>query len=385
MENKQNIKSINRINQIDKEIQTLYMSLANLTMINNPDQQQINLITNEIKLLQDKKKKMYAMINNKYNNLQTDLDNTRNYMRNQKFINNVVRKEVNNTRDDLNGLKNIKNNNLRMAQINTYYNDKYKAYTQVMKMVVYFCIPILIIALLMKKNILSFNIGSIIISILIGFFLFFLFFRFIDLLRRDNMNFQEYEWPFNPENVYLNDESDPNDQPQENNEMILSCFGEECCPQGNLNDTIWDNDLKQCVDKENINYKPDNTSTNIDDSNIDDSNIDDTIIDDTNIDDSNIDDKGGCSIIGNSKYDKYCKFGKATYDKICDTKCSANVPNLGNLCCETECCSDNKEPFIAGLLTKNTFDKDDNTIKLQNNNNIMPLNEGLRNITPFKI
>ena len=36
-------------------------------------------------------------------------------------------------------------NKLRMAEINDYYSDKYTTQTGVMKTIVYFCIPILIL------------------------------------------------------------------------------------------------------------------------------------------------------------------------------------------------------------------------------------------------
>ncbi len=133
-----------------------------------------------------------------------------------------------------------------MAEINNYYSEKYGAQTNVMKTIVYFCIPILILGILMKKEILSKNISLALIGILVGLAIVVVVYQAIDLSRRSNMVFSEYNFPFDSENVDLNSDSNDDDQPKQQ-DRTMSCAAEACCPEGNDYGTVWDNTNKKCV------------------------------------------------------------------------------------------------------------------------------------------
>ncbi len=45
-----------------------------------------------------------------------------------------------------------------------------------------------------------------------------------------------------------------------------------------------------------------------------------------------------CSIIGNNNYDSYC-IKNPKKSKSCVSECSTKIPQLGNVCCESSCCS----------------------------------------------
>ena len=93
--------------------------------------------------------------------------------------------------DNLDVLKNNRYNKLRMAEINNYYSAKYDTQSKVMKTIVYFCVPILILGILTKKEFIPQNIALMIISILIGVAVIMVGLQVIDIMRRDNMNFEE--------------------------------------------------------------------------------------------------------------------------------------------------------------------------------------------------
>jgi hypothetical protein len=135
---------------------------------------------------------------------------------------------------------------VRMAEINNYYSDKYIAQTNVMKTIVYFCIPILILGILMKKEFIPKNIATAFIGILVGLAVIVVIFQGIDLYSRSNMVYSEYKFPFDPNNVDLDSESNDDDQPKRK-DRTLSCAAEACCPEGNVYGTVWDNSSKQCV------------------------------------------------------------------------------------------------------------------------------------------
>jgi len=67
-------------------------------------------------------------------------------------------------------------------------------------------------------------------------------------MRRDNMVFDEYKFPFDADNVDLSSDSNSDDQPKKTDwELTMSCKGESCCPEGNDYGTVWDDTTKQCV------------------------------------------------------------------------------------------------------------------------------------------
>ena len=63
---------------------------------------------------------------------------------NEVAVSGVVQNELKNANKNLKTLQKQRYDNLRMAEINDYYSEKYSTQTNVMKTIVYFCIPIII-------------------------------------------------------------------------------------------------------------------------------------------------------------------------------------------------------------------------------------------------
>ena len=161
-------------------------------------------------------------------------------------INGIVEHELKNVEGSLDDLQKERYSKMRMAEINNYYSDKYNTQTKVMKTIVYFCIPILILGLLMKKAIIPSNIALILMAIILGIAIVIVLLQLFDISSRDNMNFSEYNFPFDPSSVDSSNLGDPNDQPVRV-DLSLSCAGQSCCPEGNPNGTKWDSSNQQCV------------------------------------------------------------------------------------------------------------------------------------------
>jgi hypothetical protein len=147
----------------------------------------------------------------------------------------VISNELQNANKNLSALQNERYNKTRMAEINDYYSSKYETQSNIMKTIVYFCIPILILGILMKKSIIPQNIALSLIGILTGLVIIVVFLQAVDVMRRDNMVFDEYKFPFDADNVDLSSDSNSDDQPTKT-EWGLSCAG-----------TVWDDTTKQCV------------------------------------------------------------------------------------------------------------------------------------------
>ena len=200
----------------------------------------------KIKELQALKSSLYNSLSYSYTSTQSNVAEARNSLVNEVAVSGVIKNELDNAKHNLSSLKDARFNKLRMAEINNYYSEKYSAQTTVMKTIVYYCIPVLILGILIKKEFIPSSIGMSIMGILISLAIFTIGYQLIDIASRDNMVFSEFEFPFNPEDVNLNSDSNNKDQPGKI-DMTLSCAGQECCPPGNIYGTVWDEKTKKCI------------------------------------------------------------------------------------------------------------------------------------------
>jgi len=259
---KSDAQMLTTINQIDSQMQSLYQNLERLSVQSSPDLNKQQQIINEIENLQKLKKDLYQNFSDSYASQQANVAESRDALVNEVAVGGVVQHELKNANKNLKLLEQQRFNELRMAEINDYYSDKYTTQTSVMKTIVYFSIPILILGILMKKEILSKNIALAIIGVLGGICVFIVIMQSIDIMRRSNMVFDEYNFPSNPDELANQAGSGTGAQPKARN-MTLGCTGEACCPDGNNFGTTWDSDNKQCVTPDYLNSNT-NTDTNTD-------------------------------------------------------------------------------------------------------------------------
>lgn len=239
-------QTMNTIQQIDQQMQNIYNNLEALSVERNPNMAEQGRLLQKIKELQALKSSLYNSLSYSYASTQANVAEARNSLVNEVAVSGIIKNELDNAKHNLSTLKDARFNKLRMAEINNYYSEKYSAQTTVMKTIVYYCIPVLILGILTKKEFIPSNIGIVIMGILIGLAIFTIGYQLIDIASRDNMVFSEFEFPFNPENVNLSSESNSKDQPGKI-DMTLSCAGQECCPPGNSYGTVWDEKTKKCV------------------------------------------------------------------------------------------------------------------------------------------
>ncbi len=153
----------------------------------------------------------------------------------------IVENELNRSKKRLAILEAERNNKVRLVQINDYYGDKYAEHGALMKIIIFILVPILILAILNNKGILPNTIYFILLAIIAAIGGYFFWMRFLSIIRRDNMNYQAYDWPFNPgaaPSSSTNEEDDP-----WKSDNIGSCIAEACCSDGQT----YDESLDQCI------------------------------------------------------------------------------------------------------------------------------------------
>ena len=152
----------------------------------------------------------------------------------------IVEDELKKARMNLQLLQDDKNNKLRLIEINQYYGDKYQEYGMLMRILIIILVPILVLAILNKTGILPDNIYYMLVTIIAIIGGVILVRRAISLAYRDNMNFQEIQFPFNSSAAPGPDGSG-NDPWQSSS--TGTCVGDACCSTG----LTWDSSLNQCT------------------------------------------------------------------------------------------------------------------------------------------
>jgi len=139
------------------------------------------------------------------------------------------------------------NGKKRMIDLNTYYGKRFMAQAGVMKIFIYMCIPVLILAVLANMGLLPNYIAGFIIIAIVVIGIIYIYAAVHDINRRDKMNFDEYEWEFDPSRVgpivNPNYGSTTGSATGSATSSGNDCFNGDCC---NPPFTTWDPILLKC-------------------------------------------------------------------------------------------------------------------------------------------
>jgi hypothetical protein len=137
-------------------------------------------------------------------------------------------------------------NKRRMAQVNTYYTRHYEANTDVMKNIIYVSVALIILAVLRNKELIPASISTLGIILILTFGGIVIGTQVYDIVRRNDHDFDKYDWNFNEDEMNRKQLVQQNSDPANLSEMGMGaapCYGPGCCDIG----TTWDNDSKKCV------------------------------------------------------------------------------------------------------------------------------------------
>lgn len=191
-------------------------------------------------------------------NLGNNLRAASNNLVNQMMITDILQDEVKNSELAYEALKQNNVDKLRMIDINTYYTEKYRAQTDLMKLIIYFAIPLLLLTILANKGIISNNIAYGIGGVILLIGVVMIIMKVYDLNNRDNMNFREINVGYNEQEIKDKEkgQADPLDLGGEfsgmgedalkqlEKELGVDCIGEDCCDPPT---TIWNKKYGRCI------------------------------------------------------------------------------------------------------------------------------------------
>jgi hypothetical protein len=137
-------------------------------------------------------------------------------------------------------------NKRRMAQVNTYYTRHYEENTEVMKNIIYVSVALIILAVLRNKELIPASISTLGVILVLTLGGIVIGTQVFDIIRRNDHDFDKYDWKFNEEEMNRKQLLQQNANPANLSEMgmgLSQCYGPGCCDVG----TIWDNNLNKCV------------------------------------------------------------------------------------------------------------------------------------------
>jgi hypothetical protein len=241
--NEQVLNDIQSLQQIEQQLFNTLETNSNLT---SEEQEQI---VNKINQLSNMRINLYKTLSGVNNFYESALNTSVGTLKEQTSAIAIVESELNRSKQRLELLEEEKNNKIRLVEINDYYGDKYYEHSQLMKIVMFTLVPIIILAILNNKGILPNSIYYALLMIIVIIGLIFFLKKFRSIIMRDNMNYQEYAWAFDPSSVKVGsiDTTDPWYSPT-NPSDLPDCVNEACCSDGQT----WDPSINQCIGTSNV-------------------------------------------------------------------------------------------------------------------------------------
>lgn len=236
--NDQILNDIQSLQQFEKE---LFNTLETSTQLTPQQQQQLVEKINQISNMRINLYQTLSGINQFYEN---SLSSSVSTLKEQTLAIGIVESELNRAKKRLELLESEKNNKIRLVEINEYYGDKYAEHSQLMKIIIFTLVPIIIVSVLYNKSMLPemvYKFLMIVISIIGGIYF---WIRYASIITRDNMNYQEYNWNFNPNTVETGSTTTTGSDPWASLENSFgTCIGQSCCSSGQ----VYDSSMNQCV------------------------------------------------------------------------------------------------------------------------------------------
>ena len=234
-----NEQILNDIQTLQQMEQQLFNNLETNTTLTPQQQQQI---VEKMNQLSNMRINLYQTLSGVNNFFQNALSSSVGTLQEQTSAIGIVENELNQAKQHLEALQAEKNNKIRLVEINNYYGDKYAEHSKLMKIIIFTLVPVIILAILNNKGILPnivYYVLLIIICLIGGYYFWTIYFS---IVTRDNINYQEYDWAFNPATAPGSTSTTATD-PWASADGLGTCIGQQCCSTGQT----WDASLNQCI------------------------------------------------------------------------------------------------------------------------------------------
>jgi len=180
----------------------------------------------------------------------------------QKTAIDFIKKEKLRAEKSAASLKEDNLNKRRMAQINTYYTQNYEANTEIMKNIIFLSIALMALAVLRKKELIPDSISTLGVIFVLTLGGIVIGNQAYDIIRRNDHDFNKYDWNFNEEQMNKKHITQMSDDPANLSELgmgMAPCYGPGCCHVG----TKWNETEKKCIPSGTANWVPNTLTINV--------------------------------------------------------------------------------------------------------------------------
>jgi len=233
-----NEQILNDIQTLQQMEQQLFNNLETNTSLTPQQQQEIVEKMNQVSNMRIN---LYQTLSGVNNFFQSALSSSVGTLQEQTVAIGIVENELNQAKKHLELLEAEKNNKIRLVEINDYYSDRYAEHSQLMKIVIFTLVPVIILTVLFTRSIIPSFIYYALLVIVCAIGGYYFWTIYFSMVSRDNMNYQEYSWYFDPSTAPTGAASNANDPWA--GLGVGTCIGQQCCSTGQT----WDASLNQCI------------------------------------------------------------------------------------------------------------------------------------------
>jgi hypothetical protein len=229
--NEQTLTNIQNLQSLEQNLfNSLATGISNGTLKSNDK----DSIVKQINQLSQMRSNLYTFLNNNSVNTVQHLAASNNLLSQQAQTVIIVENELNDAKNQLLGMQKDKYKKLRMVEINTYYGDRYADHSSMMKSIVIICAVIILITIIFNKGFLPEGIYYLMLIIIIVVSVVILWYKYVLLISHDRMNYDEYDWGFNPDTAPKYDMTNPSGTNPWASATApsLTCVGSTCCNDG---------------------------------------------------------------------------------------------------------------------------------------------------------
>lgn len=239
-----NEKMLDDIQSLQQIEQQLFNNLESNPNLTNEQKQKIIEKMNQISNM---RLDLYKTLGSFNDYLSNSFNSSSGTLKQQSDAIKIVESELNAAKKRVELIEEEKNNKIRLVEINNYYSDKYAEHIELMKIIIFTLIPIMIISFLNNKGVMPSSIYYILVIIVSLIGALFFWKRYTSIIMRDNMNYQEYDWSFNPNKMQSNISSSlATNDPWKTDINLGTCIGNACCSDG----LTYDSNLNKCIAKQ---------------------------------------------------------------------------------------------------------------------------------------
>jgi hypothetical protein len=237
-------KTLENISNLQTAEKDLYVRLERLSSTNTKDVVAQNDIVKKINDLSATRIELFKSLAFNYRSVKQSTTNSKYDVIDQITVLKMVEDQLNKSKQYINSIETSNMNQMRMVEINSYYSKRYSHHTSLIKILIIVSVLVLMVILLKKYDIISQDVSNIIISIILFISLVVFVVKGYDLMKRNDMNYDEYDVLSKPKSIEDSSSGKTGKTGMNNSiNMSLGCVNGNCCSSA----MIYDSDKNKCI------------------------------------------------------------------------------------------------------------------------------------------